>query len=157
MFQSLIFKVALIVISLDQITKWAAVRYLENQPPIEVIGEFFQFGFVRNPGAAFSLGTNVTFVFGLFAILVCSLIIWKAKLVEHKIWALAVGGFLGGAAGNLIDRIFRDPGLLSGHVVDFLALPNYPLFNIADSAVVVSAITAVVLSIRGIEINQAAK
>lgn len=157
MYRPLIFTIALVVVVLDQITKFIAVSQLENQPPVSVIGNFLQFSFVRNPGAAFSIGTNITIVYSIFAIVVSLFIVLKSKLVVHRLWAVAAGGFLGGALGNLVDRIFRSPGYLSGHVVDFIELPNYPLFNIADSAIVLSAIAAVVLSLRGIEIDQVRK
>lgn len=157
MYRLLIFSIAIVVVALDQITKFIAVSQLENQPPISVIGDFLQFSFVRNPGAAFSIGTNITIVYSIFAIAVSAFIVLKSKLVVHRVWAVAAGGFLGGALGNLMDRIFRSPGYLSGHVVDFIELPNYPLFNIADSAIVLSAIAAVVLSLRGIEIDQVRK
>jgi signal peptidase II len=156
-YRPLIFTIALVVVVLDQITKFIAVSQLENQPPVSVIGNFLQFSFVRNPGAAFSIGTNITIVYSIFAIVVSLFIVLKSKLVVHRLWAVAAGGFLGGALGNLVDRIFRSPGYLSGHVVDFIELPNYPLFNIADSAIVLSAIAAVVLSLRGIEIDQVRK
>jgi signal peptidase II len=156
-YRVLIFSIAIVVVALDQITKFIAVSQLENQPPISVIGDFLQFSFVRNPGAAFSIGTNITIVYSIFAIAVSAFIVLKSKLVVHRVWAVAAGGFLGGALGNLMDRIFRSPGYLSGHVVDFIELPNYPLFNIADSAIVLSAIAAVVLSLRGIEIDQVRK
>jgi len=156
-YRLLIFSIAIVVVALDQITKFIAVSQLENQPPISVIGDFLQFSFVRNPGAAFSIGTNITIVYSIFAIAVSAFIVLKSKLVVHRVWAVAAGGFLGGALGNLMDRIFRSPGYLSGHVVDFIELPNYPLFNIADSAIVLSAIAAVVLSLRGIEIDQVRK
>ena len=157
MYRPLIFTIALVVVVLDQITKFIAVSQLENQPPVSVIGNFLQFSFVRNPGAAFSIGTNITIVYSIFEIVVSLFIVLKSKLVVHRLWAVAAGGFLGGALGNLADRIFRSPGYLSGHVVDFIELPNYPLFNIADSAIVLSAIAAVVLSLRGIEIDQVRK
>jgi signal peptidase II len=156
-YRPLIFTIALVVVVLDQITKFIAVSQLENQPPVSVIGNFLQFSFVRNPGAAFSIGTNITIVYSIFEIVVSLFIVLKSKLVVHRLWAVAAGGFLGGALGNLADRIFRSPGYLSGHVVDFIELPNYPLFNIADSAIVLSAIAAVVLSLRGIEIDQVRK
>lgn len=151
MFRSLIFKVAILVIALDQITKWAAVSSLEHKHSIKVLGNFLKLSFTRNPGAAFSIGTNSTFIFSAFAIAVSSLIVWKATTINHKLWAVAAGGFLGGAVGNLIDRLFRNPGKFSGHVVDWIMFPNFPLFNLADSAVVLSAIGAVLLSLRGID------
>lgn len=153
-YRSLIFKVAAVIVVLDQITKSLAVEFLENKPAIEILGKWFGFSFGRNPGAAFSIGTETTIVFTIFAIVVSSLIVWKSGEVANKLWALTAGGFLGGALGNLVDRIFRSPETFHGHVVDFIAFPNFPLFNIADSAVTLSAIAAVLLSLRGIEYAQ---
>ena len=115
------------------------------------MGEFLKFSFVRNPGAAFSFGTSVTWVFTLIAIVVSITILLVSKSVRNKQWAIALGALLGGALGNLIDRIFRSPEIFHGHVVDFILVPNYPMFNIADSAVVISAIAMVVLSFRGVD------
>jgi signal peptidase II len=142
---------AFIVILLDLATKIWAVARLENQPEIKVIGEFLKFSFVRNPGAAFSFGTSVTWVFTLIAIAVSITILFVSKSVTNRPWAIALGGLLGGAVGNLIDRIFRSPEVFQGHVVDFISVPNYPIFNISDSAVVISAIAMVVLSFRGVD------
>jgi len=146
-----LFTTALIIIALDLATKIWAVARLENQPEIKVIGEFLKFSFTRNPGAAFSFGTGITWVFTLIAIAVSSAILLMSKTVTNKAWAIALGGLLGGAVGNLIDRIFRSPEVFQGHVVDFISLPNYPMFNISDSAVVLSAIAMVILSLRGVE------
>lgn len=151
MYRRQLFTTALIVIALDLATKIWAVARLENQPEIKVIGEFLKFSFVRNPGAAFSFGTGVTWVFTLIAIAVSISIFLISKTVTNRPWAIALGGLLGGAVGNLIDRIFRSPEVFQGHVVDFISVPNYPMFNISDSAVVVSAIAMVFLSIRGVE------
>jgi signal peptidase II len=142
---------ALIVILFDLATKILAVARLENQPEIKVIGEFLKFSFVRNPGAAFSFGTSITWVFTLIAIAVSITILIVSKSVTNRAWAIALGGLLGGAVGNLIDRIFRSPEVFQGHVVDFISVPNYPMFNISDSAVVISAIAMVVLSFRGVD------
>lgn len=142
---------ALLVILLDFATKAWAVARLENQSEIKVIGDFLKFSFVRNPGAAFSFGTSVTWVFTVIAIAVSISILFISKNVTNKPWAIALGGLLGGAVGNLIDRIFRSPEAFHGHVVDFISVPNYPMFNISDSAVVLSAIAMVVLSLRGVE------
>jgi len=142
---------ALIVVLLDLVTKVWAVARLENQSDIKVLGEFLKFSFVRNPGAAFSFGTNVTWVFTAMAIAVSIAILLISRNVTNKPWAIALGGLLGGAVGNLIDRIFRSPELFQGHVVDFISVPNYPMFNISDSAVVLSAIAMVILSFRGVE------
>lgn len=154
MYRSLIFKIAAAVVVIDQVTKTIAVAALENKPAVEVFGKWFGFSFGRNPGAAFSIGTGSTIVFTIFAITVSALIIWKAREVANSPWAIVAGGFLGGALGNLIDRIFRAPKMFHGHVVDFIAFPNFPIFNIADSAVTLSAVVAVLLSIRGIDYSQ---
>jgi signal peptidase II len=142
---------ALIVVLLDLATKVWAVARLENQSDIKVLGEFLKFSFVRNPGAAFSFGTSVTWVFTGMAIAVSIAILLISRNVTNKPWAIALGGLLGGAVGNLIDRIFRSPEVFQGHVVDFISVPNYPMFNISDSAVVISAIAMVILSFRGVE------
>lgn len=142
---------ALFVTSIDLATKAWAVATLENQSEIRVIGDFLKFSFVRNPGAAFSFGTSVTWVFTLVAIAVSIAILWISRTVTNRPWAIALGGLLGGAVGNLIDRIFRSPEIFQGHVVDFISLPNYPMFNVSDSAVVLSAIAMVILSLRGVE------
>ena len=144
---------AISVFVIDQATKFWAVTYLENGSDIQVIGDFLQFSFLRNPGAAFSIGTNVTWVFTLISIAVVIAILVLAKSATNRFWALGLGGMLGGALGNLGDRIFRSPEPFQGHVVDFILLPNYPMFNIADSAVVVSAIAMVILSFRGVDFS----
>lgn len=151
MLRRTLFITAIVVVAIDLVTKVWAVANLENQGDIEVFGSFLKFSFLRNPGAAFSIGTNVTWVFTIISIAVSIAILVLAKKVDNRVWAIALGGMLGGALGNLGDRIFRSPELFQGHVVDFILLPNYPMFNISDSAVVISAITMAILSIRGVE------
>ena len=125
------------VVLLDQVTKIIAVARLEGEPPIQVIGEWLQLTFVRNSGAAFSLAGNYTIVISVLAIVVAVAIVRTARTLTNVWWAVVLGGILGGALGNLIDRIFREPAPFRGHVVDFLELPNWPVFNVADSSVVV--------------------
>lgn len=141
------------VVLLDQVTKIIAVARLEGEPPVEVIGEWLQLTFVRNSGAAFSLAGNYTIVISVLAIVVAVAIVRTARTLTNVWWAIVLGGILGGALGNLIDRIFREPAPFRGHVVDFLALPNWPVFNVADMALVGSAILAVILSIKGVEMG----
>ncbi len=141
------------VVLLDQVTKIIAVARLEGEPPIQVIGEWLQLTFVRNSGAAFSLAGNYTIVISVLAIVVAVAIVRTARSLTNVWWAVVLGGILGGALGNLIDRIFRDPAPFRGHVVDFLELPNWPVFNIADMALVGSAILAVILSVKGVEMG----
>ncbi len=147
------FGVAAGVVVLDQLTKYLAVRYLEGQPPVEVVGSWVRLVFLRNSGAAFSIGTGVTFVFTAIAIAVAVVIVRTSRRLGSLGWAIALGGLLGGAIGNLLDRLFREPGFLRGHVVDFIALPNFAIFNVADSAIVCSSILMVLLAVRGIELD----
>jgi signal peptidase II len=142
------------VVVLDQVTKAIAVATLEGEPPIEVLGQWLQLTFVRNPGAAFSLAGNYTIVISVIAIIVAVAIVRTARTLTNPWWAVVLGGILGGAVGNLIDRVFREPTPFRGHVVDFMELPNWPVFNVADMALVGSAILAVILSIKGVEMGE---
>ncbi len=145
------------VVVIDQVTKALAVARLEGEPPIEIVGRWLQLTFVRNPGAAFSLAGNYTIVISVVAIIVAVAIVRTARTLTNPWWAVVLGGILGGAVGNLIDRVLREPGPFRGHVVDFLAFPNFPVFNVADMALVGSAILAVLLSIKGVEMGDAAR
>jgi signal peptidase II len=142
--------VALSVIVLDQVTKAWAVASLMDQPSIEVIGRFLRLTYVENTGAAFGLGAGRAWLFTIAAIIVTGVIIYVSRNLGSLAWAFALGGLMGGALGNAIDRVTREPGWGQGYVVDFLQLPYWPVFNIADIAVVVSAIGMVVLSVLGI-------
>lgn len=145
--------VAALVWVLDRVTKLLAIEHLKGRPPVQVVGEWLQFTYVENTGAAFSLGTGMTVVFTLIAIVVVVVILRTSRKLGSVGWAIALGGLLGGALGNLTDRLTREPGFGRGSVVDFIALPNYPVFNVADMAVVGSAILMIVLALRGIEID----
>ncbi|HSN07289.1 MAG TPA: signal peptidase II [Candidatus Angelobacter sp.] len=147
------FTVAALVVLVDQITKYLAVRNLEGRPPVEVIGTWVRFVFLRNSGAAFSFGESYTVIFTAIAITVVVVIVRTSRKLGSVGWAIALGGLLGGAVGNLLDRIFREPGLFRGHVVDFIAFPNFAVFNVADSAIVCSAVLMVLLALRGVEID----
>lgn len=144
------------VVALDQLTKIVAVARLEGEPPIEVLGPWLQLTFVRNPGAAFSLAGNYTVVISVVAVVVAFVIVRTARSLTNLWWAVVLGGILGGAMGNLIDRLLRDPAPLQGHVVDFLEIPNWPVFNVADMALVGSAVLAVILSLRGVDMGESA-
>lgn len=135
---------------LDLLTKIWAVETLSNRSNIKVVGEFFQLTLVRNPGAAFSFAENATIFLSLFAIVVAVVIVYYSRVVTSQGWALVMGLILGGIIGNLSDRIFREPGFLRGHVIDWLQLPNWPIFNIADSAIVVAALISAILLARNI-------
>ena len=145
--------VALLVVILDRLSKAWAVANLRGKPPIELIGEFLRLVYVENTGAAFSLGTGFTIIFTAIAVAVIVVIIRTASRLGSVGWAIALGGLLGGAVGNLIDRLTREPGIGRGYVVDFIQLPHWPVFNVADMAIVGSAILMVILALRGVDVD----
>ncbi len=149
---------ALLIIGFDQLTKYWAQQYLlprklSGEGPIELLGSFLKFTYVENTGAAFSIGTGITWVFTLIAIAVVFVIFRYARRLASLPWALALGGLLGGSLGNLIDRMFRAPGPFQGFVVDFIQLPYWAIFNIADMAVVSSGIGIAILLARDVPIG----
>jgi len=145
-----LFSVAWFVWILDLATKIWAVNTLSSRSNVKILGSFFQLTLVRNPGAAFSFATGATVFLTIFAILVLLTILYYAPQITSKGWAVVLGLVMGGILGNIVDRIFREPGMLRGHVVDWMQLPYWPIFNIADSAIVIAALIAVVLSARNI-------
>jgi signal peptidase II len=133
----------------DFATKAWALHSLSSEPR-KVIGSFLQFTLVHNSGAAFSFATGFTIAFSLLALAVVIAVIYYApKLTSHG-WQIAIGLLLGGVLGNLTDRIFREPSFLSGHVIDWIQLPHWPVFNIADSAICIAAAISFVLSMRNV-------
>ena len=134
----------------DLATKTWALANLDSRSPVKIIGTFLQLTLVKNSGAAFSLAQGATILFSIFACVVVGAIAYFAPKLTSKGWSVVLGLALGGVLGNLSDRIFRDPGFLTGHVIDWIELPNWPVFNIADSAIVIAAAIAVVLSIKNI-------
>jgi signal peptidase II len=151
--------VAATVVLLDRLTKaWAVEVMLPRvqaggEGPMNVVGSLVRFTYTENTGAAFSLGTGYTWIFSIIAIVVAIVIIRTSRQLGSIAWSVAFGGLLGGLLGNLIDRITRPPSPGMGSVVDFIAFPNFPVFNVADMAIVGSAALMVLLSIRGIEIK----
>ena len=145
--------VAVPVYVLDQLTKAWVSANLEPDRPRELIGSVLQLNLTRNAGAAFSIGTGMTVVLTAIAFAVVVFVLVIARRLGSMGWALALGLLLGGALGNLTDRMFRSPGPGRGHVVDFLQLPHYPIFNIADSAIVSAAVLIGVLAFRGISLD----
>ena len=145
--------VAVTVLVADLITKIVAVALIEPGDPVEIIGDTVTFKLVRNSGAAFSMATGYTWILTLIALAVVAGIIRYSHRLGSIWWALGLGLVLGGALGNLIDRIFRAPGPLRGHVVDFMSVGWWPVFNVADSAVVCGAIGLVVLTLFGFEFD----
>lgn len=145
----LLIVIAAVVLALDLATKIAAVRFIEPGNPIQIVGDVVTLKLIRNPGAAFSMATGMTWLLTLVAIGVVVAVIKIGRTLRSPWWALGLGLVLGGALGNLIDRIFRAPGPLQGHVVDFVSVGWWPVFNVADSGVVCGAILLVLLTLFG--------
>jgi signal peptidase II len=145
--------VAVPVFVADQLTKaWAAANLQPDQPR-DLIGSILQLNLIRNSGAAFSIGTGVTWILTAIACSVVVFVVISARRLGSRGWALALGLLLGGSLGNLSDRMFRAPGPGRGQVVDFLQLPHYPIFNIADSAIVTAAVLIAVMAFRGVSLD----
>jgi signal peptidase II len=145
--------VALAAYALDVGTKVLAVARLSGRPDVPVIGDLLVLHLTRNPGAAFSTGTEFTLVLSAIAIVAVVAVVYFGRRVGTRAWAWALGLLLAGVCGNLTDRILRDPGPLRGHVVDFLMVPHWPVFNIADICINVAAGLILIQAIRGIGVD----
>jgi signal peptidase II len=142
--------VAVTVLALDVASKALVVEVMSDRAPIRVLGDLLEVTYARNPGAAFSFGQGMTVVFTAVAVVVIVAILRLAPRLRSLGWAIALGGLLGGALGNLSDRLFRSPGVLRGNVVDWIHVAHWPIFNLADSAIVTSAVMIAILVFRGI-------
>jgi signal peptidase II len=149
----LLLSVAAVVLALDIITKVVAVKLLTPGQPVSIIGDTVTWTLVRNSGAAFSMATGYTWMLTLIATGVVVGIFWMGRRLVSPWWAIGLGMILGGATGNLVDRFFRSPGPLQGHVVDFLSIGWWPVFNVADPSVVGGAILLVTLSAMGYDFD----
>jgi signal peptidase II len=145
--------VAAVVLVLDIVTKVIAVKLLIPGQPVPIIGDTVTWTLVRNSGAAFSMATGYTWMLTLIATGVVVGIFWMGRRLVSPWWAIGLGMILGGAMGNLVDRFFRSPGPLQGHVVDFLSIGWWPVFNVADPSVVCGAILLVTLSAFGFDFD----
>ena len=144
---------AVVVFIADVVSKVIVVATLSNRAPIVVIPHVLRLTLTRNSGAAFSVGTGSTWLFTAVAVAVVVVIIRSARSLASRGWAISFGLLLGGALGNLTDRMLRAPGPLRGEVVDWLELPHWPVFNVADSAIVIGGVLAIVLALSGIELD----
>ncbi|MGA3151125.1 MAG: signal peptidase II [Streptosporangiaceae bacterium] len=156
--------VALTVLALDIATKVTVVATMSDRscgpvsaqqplPPLRVVGGLLKLCVSRNPGAAFSIGTGMTIIFTAIAVGVIILILRTSRQIRSLPWAITLGLLLGGATGNLTDRIFRYPAPFRGYVVDWIQLPHWPVFNLADSSIVCGGVLAVLLSAQGIRLD----
>ena len=145
--------VALVVYVLDQVTKGLAVRHLQPGTWIPLLGSLLQLRLVRNAGAAFSVATGMTWLLTVVAVVVVLVVIRSARRLGSRGWALALGLLLGGAVGNLTDRLVRPPGIGRGQVVDFIDYAGFFVGNVADIAIVTAAVLIAALSARGIGLD----
>lgn len=145
--------IAAVAYGLDVVTKVVAVEQLTGRSDVSLVGDWFTLHLVRNPGAAFSIGVGGTAVLSSLAIAAVLAILWWSRRIGSAWWAVALGLLLAGIGGNLTDRLAREPGPMRGHVIDFLRLPHWPVFNLADIFINAGAILVVISVLRGIEID----
>ncbi len=146
--------VAVAAYALDLASKqWALANLATGD--IAVLGDWLVLHLTFNPGAAFSTGTEFTVVFSCLAVVAVLVVLWISRRLGSALWAVGLGLLLGGVAGNLTDRVVREPAFMHGHVVDFLMLPNWPVFNVADMCINVAAGVIIVQSFRGVRLSGA--
>jgi lipoprotein signal peptidase len=145
--------VALAALAADIISKTIVVATLSDRSPVQLLGGFLKLTESRNPGAAFSIGPSMTVVFSVIAVGVIIFILRASRRIRSLAWAVSLGLLLGGATGNLTDRLLRYPGPFRGYVVDWIWLPHWPIFNLADSSIVCGGVLAVLLAVRGVHID----
>lgn len=150
---ALVIAIALLGYALDQGTKALALARLDPDNPPVLLGGLLTLRLIRNPGAAFSMGEGFTIVFTLISVAALALVsVWLVPRIRHSGWAVGTGLLLAGILGNLTDRLIRPPGFMRGHVVDFLQLPNFAIFNVADMCITFSAVILIwLLVVRQVE------
>ena len=149
----LVLLVGLLTVILDSATKVLVVEQLEGRRSIELPGGIATLVVSRNSGAAFSFAQGATVVFSAIAVGVIVVIVRSLPKLRSTRWAITLGLLVGGATGNLVDRLTRAPGIGRGAVVDFISVPHFASFNVADSAITIGAVVAVLLSVRGVELD----
>ncbi|HEY3436911.1 MAG TPA: signal peptidase II [Actinotalea sp.] len=148
-----LFLLALVVFAVDQLTKVWAVANLSGAERTPLLGDLLGLSLLYNPGAALSFATGMTWVFTVAAVVVTVVIVRVANRLGSRGWTVALGLLLGGALGNLADRLLRQPGFARGHVVDFIAYGRLFVGNVADIAIVTAAVLVVLLTLRGIGVD----
>lgn len=143
------------MLAADQFVKYLTIENLPLHEVVPVLGDFLQLYYVRNPGAAFSLGSEVTWIFTIALAVVAGVIVWKAFGLRSRLWAVVLGCLLGGVLGNLSDRLFREPGFPVGHVVDMISMPWMmpAIFNVADIFIVTGMISVALLVVFGLRFD----
>lgn len=126
------------------------LRTLDSNPR-KILGSFLQLQLTSNSGAAFGVAQSATVLLSLLGFLAIYAIYFFARSITSRVWGIALGFLLGGICGNLIDRCFREPYLLHGSVVDWIRVPHWPVFNLADTSIVISAITIAFLLLNDVK------
>jgi signal peptidase II len=147
---------AVLVLAADQFAKYLAIENLPPERVVPVLGDFLQLYLIRNPGAAFSLGEGVTWIFTIALAAVAVAIVWIAVTrLRSRAWAIVLGLLLGGVLGNLTDRLFREPGFAVGHVVDYISTPWMmpAIYNIADMFIVTMMIGVAIIVLVGVRFD----
>ena len=146
--------IGVFLVFLDQLTKELAIAALSDGSVMPVIGEILRFRLAYNDAAAFSLGVGQTWVLAIIACCAVLALLWFGPRAKNLTWTIIAGLVLGGAAGNLVDRLTRAPGFLNGHVVDFISIPfNFPIFNLADTFLVVGVSLTMLRTLLGDELG----
>lgn len=140
---------ALAWIVLDQWSKWWAESELEFREYVPLWGDLFGFRLIYNPGAAFGIAADYTWVLAIVAALAVVGLVWFSLSTRHWLWAIGLGAMTGGAISHLGDRLLREPGFAVGHIVDFLDYAGFFVGNVADIALVGGAIVLVLASVIG--------
>lgn len=145
----------MIVLAADQSVKYLTVANLPSEKAVPVLGNFLQLFYIRNSGAAFSIGAGMTWIFTIALAVVAVVIVWKVLGVRSRLWAVVLGCLLGGVLGNLADRLFREPGFGVGHVVDMISMPWMlpAIFNVADMFIVTGMISVALLVVVGLRLD----
>jgi len=141
--------VALVAWLLDLVTKQWALSALAHRD-IHVVGDLLILHLTHNPGAAFSTGTEFTVVLSCLAVVAVCVVLFLARRLGSPLWAVGMGLLLGGVGGNLTDRLTQPPGIMRGHVIDWLMLPHWPVFNVADMSIIGAAGIILIQSLRGV-------
>lgn len=146
--------IGIFLVFLDQLTKELAISSLSDGSVLPVIGDILKFRLAYNDAAAFSLGVGQTWVLAIIASCAVLALLWFGPKAKNITWTVIAGLVLGGAAGNLVDRLTRAPGFLNGHVVDFISIPfNFPIFNLADTFLVIGVSLAMLRTLMGDELG----
>ena len=147
--------IAAAIVAVDQLVKDLLIASLKPHESVDFIGGVVRLYLTYNDSAAFSIGYGQTWIFAIISTLASLGLLWYLPRLETRSWSVMGGVALGGMVGNLVDRLIREPGFGRGQVVDYLQIPfNFPIFNLADMAIVTVAILTVIRVLCGNKIGK---